>query len=171
MQASDLDAFHGYRSDPVVARFQGYDSMTKDDAAKFIEKQIDRPFGEPGQWVQYAITLRTNDVLLGDCAIRLDADDTRIASIGITIAPSFQQHGYATEVVAGIMHFLFTEQACHRIVETVIEGNTASISLLEDLGFRREGHFIEDYFSKGKWVNEFQYALLKREWEIQTHEK
>jgi RimJ/RimL family protein N-acetyltransferase len=27
------------------------------------------------------------------------------------------------------------------------------------------GHFIENIFFKGKWGSEFQYAMLKREWD------
>ncbi len=42
--------------------------------------------------------------------------------------------------------------------------NIASINLLKSLNFKQEGHFIENIFFKGKWGSEFQYALLKREW-------
>ena len=29
---------------------------------------------------------------------------------------------------------------------------------------RREGHFIENVWFKGGWGDEYQYALLEREW-------
>ena len=29
---------------------------------------------------------------------------------------------------------------------------------------RREGHFIENVWFKGGWCDEYQYALLEREW-------
>ena len=37
--------------------------------------------------------------------------------------------------------------------------------LLERVGMRREGHFIENVWFKGGWGDEYQYALLEREWQ------
>jgi RimJ/RimL family protein N-acetyltransferase len=34
------------------------------------------------------------------------------------------------------------------------------------VGFKQEGHFIENVFFKGKWASEFQFAYLKREWDL-----
>ena len=39
--------------------------------------------------------------------------------------------------------------------------NIASIQLLKSVGFRQEGHFIENIFFKVKWGNEYQYAMLR----------
>ena len=36
--------------------------------------------------------------------------------------------------------------------------------LLERLGFRREGHFIEGFYLRGEWASDYLYALLAREW-------
>jgi len=40
--------------------------------------------------------------------------------------------------------------------------------MLERLGFRREGHFVENLLFKGQWGSEYYYAMLKREWENLT---
>ncbi|HSN48128.1 MAG TPA: GNAT family protein, partial [Flavobacterium sp.] len=76
-----------------------------------------------------------------------------------------QKKGYAKETLLGILDFLFGSQDIHRVVETVDAENSTSITLLESIGFRQEGHFIENLFFKGKWGSEFQYAMLKREWD------
>lgn len=47
--------------------------------------------------------------------------------------------------------------------------NAAATAVLERLGLRREGHFIENVFFKGAWGDEFQYALLGREWTKPRH--
>lgn len=44
------------------------------------------------------------------------------------------------------------------------EENIASMRLLKSIGFRQEGHFIENVYFKGKWRSEFQYAMLSKEW-------
>ena len=64
-----------------------------------------------------------------------------------------------------VLIFLFEVNEIHRVVEIVDAENIASINLLKSIGFRQEGHFIENIFLKGKWGSEFQYAMLKREWD------
>jgi [ribosomal protein S5]-alanine N-acetyltransferase len=161
----DLQDFFIYRSNPVVTKFQGFDVMTILEAEDFIKKNSARHFGKAGEWVQYAIENTQTGKLIGDCAIKLKEEDSRIAEIGITISHLEQKKGYAKETLLGILKFLFDIKKIHRVVETVDDENIASIRLLESTGFKQEGHFIENIFFKGHWGSEFQYAILKREWD------
>ncbi|MCU0443948.1 MAG: GNAT family N-acetyltransferase [Microscillaceae bacterium] len=162
----DLTDFHSYRSDPEVTKYQGFEVMTLEQAQDFINENSSLAFGTAGEWIQYGIENRETQRLIGDCAIKFDQFEPRIAEIGITIAPMAQQKGYAKESMLGILKFLFASQNIHRVIEIVDAENIASINLLKSIGFRQEGHFIENVFFKGKWVSEFQYAMLKREWEV-----
>lgn len=162
---SDVDAFHAYRSLPEVAQYQGFDVMNAEQCRIFIHSQQDRFFGEPGQWLQCALVQKTTGELIGDCALKLHEDDPQTAGIGITISPIHQRQGYAQEAMIGLLDWLFYDQDVRRVVETVDAENEASIMLLNSIGFRREGYFIENAWYKGKLCSEYQYALLKREWE------
>ena len=166
LKSTDLPEFHAYRSKPEVMKYQGSDVMDMEQARIFIEQQTDKIFGKAGEWVQYGIALKLTGKIVGDCAIKLDAYDTRIAEVGMTIADTEQQKGYAKETFKGILNFLFSIDNFHRVVEIVDAENAASIQLLKSTGFKQEGHFIENIFFKGKWGSEFQYAMLKREWEL-----
>ena len=165
LKLEDLSDFHLYRSNPEVTRYQGFDVMTIDQAKEFIQGQLGKEFGSAGEWGQYGIENKDTGKIVGDCAIKLHQNDTRIAEIGITISHLEQQKGYAKEVLSGILFFLFNTKHIHRVVEIVDTENVASIRLLKSLGFRPEGHFIENIFFKGKWGSEFQYAMLKKEWD------
>lgn len=165
LKLKDLTDFHLYRSNPEVTKYQGFDVFTPEQATQFIQENATKSFGKAGEWVQYGIENTETKQMIGDCAIKLDPYDTRIAEIGITISHLEQRKGYAKEVLAGILTFLFHTKGIHRVVETTDAENVASINLLESVGFRREGHFIENIFFKGKWGSEFQYAMLKREWD------
>jgi RimJ/RimL family protein N-acetyltransferase len=165
LKLSDLTDFHIYRSNPEVTKYQGFDVMTIEQAEEFIKDNSTKHFGKAGEWVQYGIENRESRQLIGDCAIKLDQYDPRIAEIGITITPLEQKKGNAKEVLMGIIAFLFDSKKIHRIVEIVDAENIASINLLKSTGFRQEGHFIENIFFKGKWGSELQYAMLKREWD------
>jgi ribosomal-protein-alanine N-acetyltransferase len=164
LQPSDLNDFYVYRCDPEVTKYQGFDVMTIAAAGIFIYEQQNKLFGEPGEWVQYGIENKAICKIIGDCAIRLSGHESLLAEIGITISPLYQKQGYAKEVLASILNFLFQEGRVHRVTETVDAENVASINLLRSLGFRQEGHFIENIFFKGKWGSEYQFAMLKKEW-------
>ncbi len=165
LELSDLSDFHIYRSNPEVTKYQGFDVMTIEQAEEFIKDNSTKYFGNAGEWVQYGIENSETGKLIGDCAIKLDQYDTRVAEIGITISHLEQKKGYAKEVMIGVLTFLFDTKEKHRVVEIVDAENIASINLLKSIGFKQEGHFIENIFFKGKWGSEFQYAMLKREWD------
>jgi ribosomal-protein-alanine N-acetyltransferase len=163
---TDLDAFLAYRSDPEITKYQGFGTFSRIEALDFIKDQKDKSSGIPGEWVQYGIEKRADGHLVGDCAIRLQRADPRQAEIGITISAPNQRNGYGKEVVLGLMSFLFHDRNVHRIVETVDVDNHASIALLNSCSFRQEGHFIENIFFKGNWGSEYQFALLRKEWDL-----
>ena len=160
----DQDNFHQYRSNPDVTKYQGFDVMDKEACVEFINTQIEKQFGKAGEWVQYAIENKETNQLIGDCAIKLNENDTRLAEIGITISHLHHKKGYAKESLAGILDWLFETQYIHRVTEIVDAENIASINLLKSLNFKQEGHFVENIFFKGKWGSELQFAMLKREW-------
>jgi len=164
LELKGLSDFHIYRSNPEVTKYQGFDVMTIEEAEAFIQDNATKYFGKAGEWVQYGIENKSSGQLIGDCAIKLDGNDTRLAEIGITISPNEQKKGYAKETLLAILDFLFSRPDFHRVTETVDAENTASIQLLKSVGFRQEGHFIENIFFKGKWGSEYQFAMLKREW-------
>lgn len=164
LKEPDLDAFHEYRSNPEVTKYQGFDTFTKEQAKSFIAEHKNKLHIFPGEWIQYGIEDINNQQLIGDCAIYLHQSDSRIAETGITISHLHQRKGYARETMLGLMQFLFLEKGIHRIIEIVDVENLASIRLFKSLSFRLEGHFLENIYFKGKWGSEYQFAMLKREW-------
>jgi RimJ/RimL family protein N-acetyltransferase len=52
----------------------------------------------------------------------------------------------------------------HRVFATTDADNDAAARLFLRLGFRREAHFVEQVWFKGRWGSEFVFAMLRREW-------
>lgn len=159
----DLEAFLAYRNDPDVARYQGWDKTTREDGEKFIAEMSVLQPGTPEQWFQFALALKANDALIGDIGLRVDENGQQ-GMVGYTLASEYQRQGYMTEAMQVVLQMAFETFALHRVIALVDPNNTPSWKLLERLGFRREGHFIEHWFNKGRWVDDYQYALLGREW-------
>lgn len=165
LRPGDVPAFAAYRADPAVCRFQGFDPFSEAEARDFIARYATAAIpAAPGAWVQVAIARSSDDELLGDCALHLQAHEPRIAEIGMTLAPARQGQGYASEALRELLRFCFAELGLHRVVALVDPRNAPSVALLERVGLRREGHFRQNGWYKGEWCDEFQYALLATEW-------
>ena len=161
---NDLRRFIEYRNDSEVARYQGWDACTQDEAAAFIRTQAAQGPGIPGQWLQIAIALRETDQLLGDCGLKVHARDPRQATLGVTLARPHQRLGYATEALATLFDYVFGTMNLHRVVADTDPQNTSSWRLLERLGMRREGHTRRSLWFKGGWADEYLFAILADEW-------
>jgi RimJ/RimL family protein N-acetyltransferase len=154
-----------YRSDPAVAHFQGWEvPYSVEKAAKFIADLPTPGPPIPGEWYQIAIELKASAALIGDCALTIRADEPRQAEVGYTLARRYHGQGYATEAVTRLLDYLFTEARLHRVTAYTNVENRASIRLLERIGMRREGHFVENVWIRGAWGSEYQYGLLRCEW-------
>ena len=162
-QDSDLDALMSYRSDPGVARYQNWSSLTEPEAREFIREQAVQPFGVPGQGIQIAIERKDCGGLIGDCFLEVDHDEPRQASVGYTLAAQQQGQGYAQEAVRALLEYAFGELNLHRVLADTDCRNRASIRLLERLHFRQEGYFLQSYWDKDRWTDEYLYALLESE--------
>jgi len=166
-QDSDLETFAAYRSDPEVARYQGWEApYSVEKAAEFIAEMKQKQPATRSEWYQLAIELKHGTRLMGDCAFHLLAHDPRQAEIGFTLARQHQGHGYATEAVTRLLDYLFGELNLHRVIAICDVENLASTRLLERLGMRREGYFTENIWFKGAWGSEYLYALLQKEWTL-----
>ena len=162
---SDLEAFAAYRSDPEVARYQGWDApYSLEKAAAFIAEMKEKQPGLPGEWFQIAIERKQEVGLIGDCVFRIQAHDARQAEIGFTLSCAHQGQGYATEAVTCLLDYLFRTLNLHRVTVICDAENQASARLLERLGMRREGRFVENIWFKGAWGSEYLYAVLGKEW-------
>jgi RimJ/RimL family protein N-acetyltransferase len=164
-RADDLPAFLAYRSEPEVARYQSWDrSYSMVDAERFLASQRDVELGAPGAWVQLAAIDRRDGTLCGDCAVRVVTDQPATAEVGVTLAPSHQGSGLATEALAAVISELFEEHRLHRVFAEADDRNVAVHRLLERLGFRCEARLVEADWFKGEWSTLRVFAVLRREW-------
>jgi aminoglycoside 6'-N-acetyltransferase len=161
----DAPALAAYRSEPVVARYQGWDTpFTEEQAEAFIAELEGSHPDTPDEWFQLAVSETASGVLVGDVGVGPDGDDPRLARIGFTVAPAHQGQGLATEAVTAVLDHLFRVRGKHRVAADCDVRNTASVALLERVGMRREAHHLASAWWKGEWTDEYVYAVLADEW-------
>jgi predicted acetyltransferase len=117
-------------------------------------------------WSIYVLKSRAGDQRIGDCYLRLKQNDKFTAEMKVSISPEEQRKGYAKEASSAMISLLFNKSEVNRIVKIVDAQDEASIALLKSLGFKEEEYFKESVFSDGKWVSEYQFALLKPDWDL-----
>ncbi|WP_434931790.1 GNAT family N-acetyltransferase [Shewanella sp. HL-SH5] len=158
---SDLVVFSEYRNVVYIAKYQSWTAYSLDDAKQLLAQTDYTDFAVPGNWYQLAIADPLTDQILGDLAVHFI--DEQQVEVGFTVAPQHQNQGLATQALQGLLEYLFTELRLHRVIAITDCLNKASIAVLEKANFRQEGHFKQNVMFKGKWGDEYLYAMLASE--------
>ncbi|MEA2550644.1 MAG: hypothetical protein QOE25_413 [Actinomycetota bacterium] len=155
---SDAPAFQEYRADPDVARYQSWDTTySPEDADTFMRSVAQASPGAPGEWFQFAAISATTGILVGDIGLRTDPTASGLVELGITVSPSHQNQGYATEMAAAVIDYAFDRLAATTIRAITDTRNDPSIRLLERLNFQLK-ETTESVF-KGAPCQEHTYEL------------
>ncbi|HEY2780751.1 MAG TPA: GNAT family protein [Steroidobacteraceae bacterium] len=74
------------------------------------------------------------------------------------------RRGFGKEAAAAMVQFGFEQLQAHRLWADVFTGNTASVRILEGLGFREEGLALQSLYLRNSWHDILTFALLRTEW-------
>jgi RimJ/RimL family protein N-acetyltransferase len=166
--ARDLPAMHSYRSIPEVCRYVPFVPGTLEALAERMEdpertRSVLDAQAE-GQVLFCVVERRDTGEVIGDLVLFWHSDSDRHAEVGYVLHPDQEGHGYATEAVRALVGLAFDHAGAHRVSARLDERNTASVRLLERLGFRHEATFVDGEWFKDEWTTLLVYALLDREW-------
>jgi RimJ/RimL family protein N-acetyltransferase len=162
-RAGDVDAFAAYRSDPEVARYQGWTPpYSSEEASDFVASLAGLGPGCPGTWFQFAVAPRPDGPLLGDCALRTSRRDPRRGELGFTFARAHQGRGYAAEAAAAVLAYAFGPLGMERVEAVIDARNARARRLLERLGLPLQGT-LPGPGGEGE-ARELSYAALARTW-------
>lgn len=84
--------------------------------------------------------------------------------IGYKMDKAYTGNGYCKEAIKAGIDIMFNDLELHRIEAIVLPNNKASIAILENLGFVREGLLRDKIQIKGKWEDHYTYSLLKNDY-------
>ena len=153
-----------YQSDPRYLRFYARTERDQVAVRYFVGRCVATQAGAPRDVFQLAITLpMDNGRLIGSCGVRVNDRARREGNIGYELNPRYWGNGYATEAARAMLSYGFEQLNLHRIWAQCNADNTASAHVLEKIGMRREAHFREHDYFKGRWWSSFIYAMLDQE--------
>ena len=161
----DLEALHSYMSIPEVCRWVPFEPATLEDTRVRIERKLEPWWTEEKRVVNLAAERKDDGRLIGDVIVMSFSDPVhRNSEFGYVFHPDVAGHGYATEAAKASLDWAFATLDLRRVTARVDTENVASWRLLERLGFRREAHLIQNEWFKGRWGDEYDYAVLATEW-------
>ncbi len=160
----DWRAIHAIESDVAVSRYLNKHDRTEDEAHEYVQTIVFAAHAVPRMVFELAVTLPATGELIGRCGMRRSAGEAREAMLWYVIAPAHQRQGYASEAAWAVLGLAFDQLELHRVYADCDPRNPSSVRVMEKLGLRREGHFVENVWFKGEWCDSLIYAMLRREW-------
>ena len=165
LEEDDFDAVHSYISCAETGIYMPWGLNSEEEAWSYIELAITEAKKEPIFHYHYASVLKETGVLIGGCRVSGDG------SLCWVLHRDYWNQGFGAEMGKAMMQYGFEELNLHRLFATCDTENTDSYRLMERLGMRREGTFLEyrppNKKSDKKHSDWFTYAILVDEWETQ----
>ncbi|MBK8567970.1 MAG: GNAT family N-acetyltransferase [Saprospiraceae bacterium] len=138
LEESDAPEILVHRSDERITRFTDSPKALDLDAALLFILSIQERI-ENGNSAVWAICLHGEDKLIGTICIWNFDPERSVAEVGFTLHPDFWGQGIATEALAAVIEFGFSQMEAEVLEAAAQHENFASIRLLERVGFVRIG--------------------------------
>lgn len=132
------------------------------EVAEMVRRRTD-----PGDGTFVGLVAEHDGEVVGDSILILQGTGLSEGEIGWTVLPRHAGRGYATEAARAVLRMAFEHYGLRRVVANLDARNDRSAALCERLGMRRETHRLGDFWSKGRWTDSYEYALLREEWRAQ----
>lgn len=152
-------------SDPEVVELTAFEPPKDLEAAKQEIQTycIDVFKGDTG--IRWGIELRGSPGLIGTLGYyKWVKSGGFSAEMGYDLLKEFRRKGIMKEAMTAGIDYGFQNMHLNRIQAKIDPRNTASLALVNSLGFTREGTIRDSQFFRGKFVDDVIFSVLRREW-------
>ncbi|MEU6236324.1 GNAT family protein [Kitasatospora sp. NPDC047058] len=148
--------------DDRVTKWLSFDSRSPEQVQAMIDSAVERAQQSHRNEYYLAITPLDSDRLVG--FVRVGLSGVQAGKLGYAVAADSWGRGLATDAARTMVQFAFEELGLHRVSAAIGPDNAASIRLIENLGFAREGVLRDHVFTNGAWRDSVLYSVLAQEW-------
>lgn len=163
-ELSDAPSLFYLRSHDDVMRFIDRPRPSSLDDINVLIGKIHKMI-EENAGIEWALTLKGSDEYIGSVSFHLLMKEHFRAEIGYLLHPSFHGKGIMSEAVTAVLTYGFSEMELNSVEAIVTPGNDPSVCLLEHMGFLREGHFRQNRYWNGIFLDTFVFSLRKADWQ------
>lgn len=163
MRERDASDMYEYARREDVTEFLLWSAHKSENYTREYLKYVENRYAV-GDFYDWAIVEARSGKMIGTCGFaRIDAQN-EVGELGYVINPDFSGRGYATEAALEVIRFGFDRLGLHRIEARFMQGNEASLRVMEKIGMSFEGFERESVFVKGKHHTVGKCAILRDEY-------
>ena len=170
MRVSDAEDMYHYARRPEVTRYLLWsphpDIYHTQDYLRYLATRY-----AAGTFYDWGVILKQNGRMIGTCGFTTIDCAHDAAEIGYVLNPDYHGMGIATEAVEAVLAFGFDKLLLHRIEARFMEGNDASLRVMEKVGMRFEGYQRESMLIKGRYRTIGCCSLLSSEYQAKKTKK
>lgn len=150
-------------SDPELKLFLGLD--TNDALQTEKNKYAQGLYTYNRRFVNFQLLDKATEKIIGGCGFHTWYIEHHRAEIGYALNDDAdKQKGLMTEAMKAVIYYGFIHMNLHRIEALIGPANAASIKLVTNAGFKKEGHLREHYFKNNVMQDSLIFSLLKSEY-------
>ena len=156
LESSDLDWFTEWNNNPdYTGPFEPLEINSRDNIEKWHNSE------KKDQWW---VIMDKQENPVGQLVSGPQGD---YYWLGYIVHPDHRNKGYATDAVKILVDYLFRSKNIIRIQAECNPNNMASIKVLENVGFTKEGLKRKAIYIQGKYLDSFLYSILRGDWKKQ----
>lgn len=159
MRSADAEDMFEYASLPSVTRYLLWSEHSSVNYTRDYLRYIENRYAV-GDFYDWAIVEKKSGKMIGTCGFtRIDAVND-VGELGYVLNPAYHKMGYATEAAGEVKRFGFEVLALHRLEARFMEGNEASVRVMERLGMSFEGYAKDAIFVKGSYRTVGTFSVI-----------
>ena len=165
---SGLEEMHRYSTDERLYEFFEFDPFkTIDETKAYIEKLLDRMFGEPldRNAMYWFVRRKSDDSLIGTAALVNLNYDRQSIEWGYGVDPELWGFGYVLQIQEALKRFTFGVLELNRLNGITMVENERTIQSVLASGMRHEGILRGFYCKNGVYHDGWQYGMKAKDYQ------
>lgn len=164
IMAEHVSAWQRWRKQPTSQRFNPLLPLSDEALIRRLATGTSSQLADRPGYNEYRWIVELRGAAIGTVAASNISWGMGYAEVNYMMSDEYHGQGFGTRSVALLVEKLFRETDLSRLFATISVENTASIKLVERLGFTLEGQMRQHYLIQGRRVDELIYGLLRHEW-------
>lgn len=163
----DTDDMHAvYSDEAAMAYWSNSPTKTIGETRRLVLRDVEAV--EKGLALFWAIEWKESGAVIGKCTLWQYDESNQRAELGYILNRQYWRMGLMSEALEAMIDYAFSGLGLHRLEADTDANNTASLALLEKLGFQREGFFRERWYVNGQRQDSVMLGLLEQDWQSRT---
>ena len=163
IEKSDADDMYEYSCDRDVTKYLLWDAHPSEEYTQNYIAYLQERYAA-GDFYDFAIVLKETGRMIGTVGFTSFDLPNNSAEVGYVVSPSYQGRGYATEALKRLISFGFDVLGLSRISAVCMDGNAASLRVMEKSGLKREGLLRCAVLAKGEMKDVHVSAITEKDY-------